>query len=94
MPRQACIGEPGALHHILIRGIELIEIFEDDKDRRSVRPERLYPSVFTGVNPLANSDVGNAQSNGNGVLRPTLLLEFPSTKASPFFPVARGWRRR
>ena len=33
--------------------------------RRSMRPERLYPSVFTGMNPLANSDVGNAQSNGN-----------------------------
>jgi hypothetical protein len=27
------------------------------------------------------------------VLRPTLSLEFPSTKASPFFPVAGGGRR-
>ena len=33
MPRQARIDAPGALHHILIRGIEQRGIFEDDKDR-------------------------------------------------------------
>jgi len=32
-PRQARIDAPGALHHILIRGIKQREIFEDDKDR-------------------------------------------------------------
>jgi len=32
MPRQARIDAPGALHHILIRGIEQREIFKDDKD--------------------------------------------------------------
>lgn len=33
MPRQARIDAPGALHHIVVRGIERREIFEDDKDR-------------------------------------------------------------
>ncbi len=33
MPRQARIDAPGALHHIIIRGIERKRIFEDDKDR-------------------------------------------------------------
>ncbi len=33
MPRQARIDAPGALHHILIRGIEQRDIFKDDKDR-------------------------------------------------------------
>ena len=33
MPRQARIDAPGALHHIVIRGIERRGILEDDKDR-------------------------------------------------------------
>jgi putative transposase len=33
MPRKARIDTPGALHHIIIRGIEKRPIFEDDKDR-------------------------------------------------------------
>jgi putative transposase len=33
MPRQARIDAPGALHHIVIRGIERKGIFVDDKDR-------------------------------------------------------------
>ena len=35
MPRQARIDAPGALHHIIIRGIERRHIFQDDKDRES-----------------------------------------------------------
>ncbi len=35
MPRQARLDAPGALHHIIIRGIEGSEIFRDDKDRES-----------------------------------------------------------
>ena len=34
MPRQARIDAPGALHHIVIRGIERRGIFGDDKDRK------------------------------------------------------------
>ncbi len=33
MPRQARIDAPGALHHIIVRGIERRKIFYDDKDR-------------------------------------------------------------
>ena len=33
MPRQARLDTPGALHHIMIRGINRSAIFEDDQDR-------------------------------------------------------------
>jgi putative transposase len=33
MPRSARIDSPGALHHVIIRGIEKRNIFRDDKDR-------------------------------------------------------------
>ena len=33
MPRKARIDAPGALHHIIVRGIAKRKIFEDDKDR-------------------------------------------------------------
>jgi REP element-mobilizing transposase RayT len=33
MPRQSRIDKPGALHHIICRGIEKRDIFKDDKDR-------------------------------------------------------------
>jgi REP element-mobilizing transposase RayT len=33
MPRQARIDAPGALHHVIVRGIERRKIFEDDIDR-------------------------------------------------------------
>lgn len=33
MPRKSRIDAPGALHHILVRGIDRKAIFEDDKDR-------------------------------------------------------------
>ncbi|MDJ0818014.1 MAG: transposase [Desulfobacterales bacterium] len=35
MPRKARIDAPGALHHIICRGIEKTEIFRDDADRDS-----------------------------------------------------------
>jgi REP element-mobilizing transposase RayT len=33
MPRQSRIDAPGALHHVIARGIERREIFRDDEDR-------------------------------------------------------------
>jgi len=33
MPRQARLDIPGALHHIMLRGINKSTIFEDDPDR-------------------------------------------------------------
>jgi putative transposase len=35
MPRQSRIDTPGALHHIIVRGIERGKIFKDDQDRYS-----------------------------------------------------------
>ena len=35
MPRQARIDAPGAVHHIIIRGIEQTAIFVDDQDREN-----------------------------------------------------------
>ncbi len=35
MPRQARIDAPGALHHVMIRGIEGTDIFLDHDDRDS-----------------------------------------------------------
>jgi len=35
MPRKARIDAPGALHHIIVRGIERRKIFYDDKDREN-----------------------------------------------------------
>lgn len=34
MPRRARLDAPGALHHVMIRGIERSTIFRDDEDRR------------------------------------------------------------
>ncbi|MBW1776747.1 MAG: transposase [Deltaproteobacteria bacterium] len=49
MPRQARIDAPGALHHILTRGIEQRKIFEDDKDREDFleRLSRLVQEMGT-----------------------------------------------
>lgn len=33
MPRQSHIDAPGALHHVIIRGIERKAIFKEDVDR-------------------------------------------------------------
>ena len=33
MPRKSRIDAPGALHHIIVRGIERKTIFKDDADR-------------------------------------------------------------
>ena len=35
MPRQSRIDFPGALHHIIVRGIERRKIFRDDQDRNN-----------------------------------------------------------
>jgi putative transposase len=35
MPRKARIDAPGALHHIIVRGIERRRIFSDDQDRNN-----------------------------------------------------------
>ena len=47
MPRQACLDVPGALHHIMVRGINKSSIFEDDQDKSRFL-ERLGQNVIEG----------------------------------------------
>lgn len=47
MPRQARLDVPGALHHIMVRGINKANIFDDDQDKRRFL-ERLGDTVTDG----------------------------------------------
>ena len=47
MPRQARLDVPGALHHIMVRGINKTDIFDDDQDRTRFL-ERLGDTVTEG----------------------------------------------
>ncbi len=40
MPRQGRLDAPGTLHHVMIRGIDGLEIFRDDQDREDC-PSRI-----------------------------------------------------
>lgn len=44
MPRQARLDVPGALHHIMVRGINKSAIFDDDQDRQKFL-ERLGENI-------------------------------------------------
>ena len=50
MPRRARIDAPGALHHIVIRGIEGKAIFKDDTDREDFT-ERLSRRLKETITP-------------------------------------------
>jgi REP element-mobilizing transposase RayT len=47
MPRQARLDVPGALHHIMVRGIDKTDIFRDDEDKARFL-ERLSQNVEEG----------------------------------------------
>ena len=47
MPRQARLDMPGALHHIMVRGINKGNIFDDDEDKSRFL-ERLGQNVLEG----------------------------------------------
>ena len=49
MPRKARIDAPGALHHVVIRGIERRKIFRSDDDRMNLvkRLSELVPETKT-----------------------------------------------
>ena len=50
MPRKARIDAPGALHHIIVRGIERKAIFKDNHDRDNFfeRLDRIIAETETG----------------------------------------------
>jgi putative transposase len=47
MPRQARLDAPGALHHIIVRGINKAPIFKDDQDKMRFL-ERFGENIFRG----------------------------------------------
>ncbi len=47
MLRQARLDAPGALHHIMVRGIHKTDIFKDDRDK-ALFLERLGKNVLEG----------------------------------------------
>ena len=49
MPRKARIDAPGALHHVIVRGIERRKIFRSDSDRKNFlgRLSELSPETKT-----------------------------------------------
>ena len=49
MPRAARLDAPGVLHHVIIRGIELRDIFIDEADREDLvdRLAELIPATGT-----------------------------------------------
>jgi REP element-mobilizing transposase RayT len=51
MPRQARLDAPGTLHHVMVRGIDGITIFRDDRDREDflARIEQLVEATGTRI---------------------------------------------
>ncbi|MBW1815211.1 MAG: hypothetical protein JRJ39_16620 [Deltaproteobacteria bacterium] len=61
MPRQLRIDALGALHHVMIRGIERREIFQDDKDLES-----FHGRLASVAKELGNSPSAVSKSIGRG----------------------------
>ncbi len=45
MPRKSRIDAPGAVHHIITRGIERREIFKDNEDQKNFIERLGYSSI-------------------------------------------------
>jgi len=59
MPRKARIDAAGALHHLIVRGIERQEIFKDDTDRNSFVDRLGQVSLDTRTDCFAWALMGN-----------------------------------
>ena len=60
MPRLAGLDAPGVLHHVIIRGIERRNIFEDNEDRDNLldRLADLLPtSKYRAIHGLATTHI-------------------------------------
>jgi len=55
MPQKARIAAPGALHHLIVRGIERNEIFEGDPDRDSFEKRLGQVSIDTRADCFAGA---------------------------------------
>ena len=58
MPRRARIDAPGALHHVMCRGIERRRIFLEDSDRDDFlkRPETVLSETQTPIEQILKPD--------------------------------------
>jgi len=64
MPRKARIDAPGALHHIIVRGIERRKIFYDEKDRNNLI-KRLDAVLTKGVIGVKSFPLTNGPQNSS-----------------------------
>ena len=53
MPRKACLDVPGTLHHVMVRGIDGINIFQDEEDRKAFVDRVRSLAKETGTRILA-----------------------------------------
>ena len=63
MPRKARIDAPGALHHIIVRGIERRNIFYNDQDRNNFL-ERLGVVLTETGTPCSSERKENCRKAG------------------------------
>ena len=76
IPRQARIDAPGALHHVIVRGIARRRVFNDDADR----------DFFVELNPLRAKvvadmkELGKNRYSGHRVLLGNVVAGWQNTK--------------
>jgi len=56
MPRQPRLDIPGALHHIMVRGINKTDVFIDDQDRVNFL-QRLGENIIKGSRRKRDSSI-------------------------------------
>lgn len=93
MPRQARLDAPGTLHHVMIRGIDDLELFRDDQDRENFisRISQLVKSTGTKILAWALMDnhVHLLMSSGHQAITAWRSLE-PLSFSPSFQTVALG----
>jgi len=89
VPRKALIDIPGALHHIILRGIERRKIFKDDTDRINFLDRRGKVLSETGTKCFAWALIPNHFLLRTGACPlSTVMRKYPGGQA------ARAHRRR
>lgn len=61
------------------------------RSRAWLLAQRLNSTCFSTREPLADRSCADTQSSGNLLLRPALLIQFPSAQAPSFAPISWLW---
>ncbi len=61
--------------------------------RRGMGQQSISARRTSNMHPMADSSLGRSQGNGDVLLLPAALLQFPRSQSSPFFPVVGIWLR-